>query len=98
MSVAMALIFSNRIQSDATDRFQSWRQSNWSTGEFLTCATRFGVKVCKLHAARCRHFGQPSLTSSRSFTSSQKVCSTSRTDLFNWALAQGATIEGCDCL
>jgi len=44
------------------------------------------------------HTGQPSLSSSRSFTSSQKVCSTSRTDLFNWALAQGATIEGCDCL
>ena len=51
MAVAMALIFSNRIQSDANDKFQSWRQANWSTGEFLTCATRFGVKVCKLHIA-----------------------------------------------
>jgi hypothetical protein len=38
------------------------------------------------------------LTSSRSFTSFQKVCSTNRQDLFDWALAQAATVEGCDCL
>ena len=95
---APLVILSNRLQSDAHAQFQLWRRSNWNTGEFLTCAMRHGVKTCKLHAARCRHFGNPSQSSSRSHTSSQKVCSTSRADLFDWALAQMATIEGCDCL
>ena len=91
-------IFSNRLQSDATAQFQIWRQTNWNTGEFLTCAMRHEVKTCKLHSARCRHFENPGLISARSLTSSQKVCSTSRPDLFAWARAQGATIEGCGCL
>src|ERR1035437_489467 len=95
---APLVIFSNRRQSDANAQFQLWRRSNWNTGEFLTCAMKHGVKTCKLHSARCRYYGQPSLPSSRSFTSSQKVCSTSRPDLFEWALAQGANIEDCDCL
>ena len=98
MSVAMTLIFSNRIQSDANEQFQFWRQSNWRNGAFLNCSIKHQVKICKLHSVRCRHFGQPWLNSSRSFTSFQKVCSTNRQDLFDWALAQAATVEGCDCL
>ena len=97
MKIPLA-IFSNRIQSDATAQFQLWRQTNWNTGEFLTCAMKHGVKTCKLHSARCRFFDNPALISTRSLTSSQKVCSTFRPDLFAWAQAQGAYIEGCVCL
>jgi hypothetical protein len=92
------VVFSNRLQSDATAQFQLWRQTNWSTGEFLTCAMRHGVKTCRLHSARCRYFENPGLIPDRSLTSFQKVCSTSRPDLFAWAHAQGATIEECGCL
>lgn len=91
-------LFWNRIQSDANDQFQAWRQSNWNTGEFLTYATKHGVKTCKLHSARCRHFNNPAVISSRSFASSPKICCTDRQELFAWARAQGATLEGCDCM
>ncbi len=95
---ATLVIFSNRLQSDATAQFQLWRQTNWNTGEFLTCAMRHGVRTCMLHSARCRYFENSGLISARSLTSSQKVCSTSRPDLLAWAQAQGAYIEGCVCL
>jgi len=95
---APLVIFSNRLQSDANAQFQLWRRSNWNAGEFLTCAMKHGVKTCTLHSARCRFFENPALVSSRSFTSSQKVCSTSRPGLFAWAQAQGAYVEGCGCL
>jgi len=91
-------IFSNRLQSNDTAQFQLWREANWDTGEFLTCAMKHGVRICKLHSARCRHFDKPSSVSTRSLTSSQKVCSVSRADLFEWAHAQGAYVERCGCL
>lgn len=91
-------IFDSWFASNAHERFQSWRLVHWDNGEFLHCKKIRGVNVCKLHTARCRHFELPGAPRSRSFTRFQKVCSTARQELFEWARAQGAIVEGCHCL
>jgi len=94
----MLTIFNDQIQSDGHRQFQAWRQAHWHNGEFLNCATKNRRKNFVLHAARCRHFENPSLSSSKSSTKVQKVCSTDRSELFEWARTQGAYIQGCDCM
>jgi hypothetical protein len=94
----MIKIFSARIQTDSHQQFQAWRQAHWSDGEFLHCAKQGGRKNFKLHAARCRHFENPALANGNSLTKVPKVCSSDRAELFEWAIAQGAYIQGCDCL
>lgn len=93
----MLTIFNNKIQNDSHRQFQAWRKNHWLDGEFLNCATKNGRKNFVLHAVRCRHFEYPS-SSSKSLTKVQKVCSTDRSELFEWARAQGAYIQGCDCM
>jgi hypothetical protein len=98
LMMIMLMIFSDRIQTDSHPQFQSWRKNYWHDGEFLNCITKNGRKNFTLHAARCRHFENPSLPSGKSLTKIQKVCATSRPELFQWALAQDAFVQGCDCL
>jgi hypothetical protein len=38
------------------------------------------------------------MTSGKSFTKIPKVCSTERAELFKWAIARGAYVQGCDCM
>jgi len=73
------------------------KQAHWRDGEFLHCGKKSGIKIFTLHTARCRHFFNPT-TSTRSLTKVQKVCSTERAELFEWAIAQGAYVQGCDCM
>ena len=94
----MFIIYSDRIQTDSHQQFQAWRQAHWRDGEFLHLAKQSGMKNFKLHAARCRHFENPSLATGKSLTKVPKVCSTNRGELFEWAIGQGAYIQGCDCL
>ena len=93
---AMITIFNARNNLDSHQQFQLWRQAHWRDGEFLNCSIKAGRKEFTLHSARCSHYG--TAPSTRSFTKVPKVCSMNRSELFEWAIAQGAYIVGCNCM
>jgi hypothetical protein len=92
----MPLVFWDKIDKDAHDKFQNWRRGNDGIGLFINVKT---AKRGMLHKVLCAHPGNTDFSDeSQSLTRKRKVCSTSRKELERWAEENSLMLTACsDC-
>ena len=86
--------FSNELQPDAHNLFQTWRAAN-PDGFFLNCKTR---QSTVLHSSECFHPGGTTWQRSEEagdLGKSLKVCSIDYQLLERWAVQRGYTLRDC---
>lgn len=81
----MLKIFDDREDNDA---FIAWKESNKTFGFYLNLTTN---STAVLHKAPCVHFW----VKGGSNTENKKICSIIKSELLDWAKANGAEITEC---